>query len=183
MNQEKNLRYRETDEKIKEAFRELLQAKPVEKITITDICRKAGINRSSFYLHYLDLDDLTETLARELQAQLYRILMKLFEDPLKIDVYITDYFRLIGDNRELLALVGYHLPRNPQIAREFQKIGSELGVLDKTELKYHSAFFLGGLENLAASWVEGGCREKPEYLMKIIDDEYHNFSQTFKFKV
>lgn len=183
MNREKNLRYQETDEKIKAVFRELLKTRQPEKITVTDICREAGINRSSFYLHYLDLDELENSMAHDLEGRLYDILMKVFHDPLRIDVYITEYFQLIRESQELLALVGYRLPHDPQIAKGFYKLGMELGVLDKTELEYHGSFFLGGLESLASAWVRGGCKEEPEYLMKIIDDEYHNFSQTFKFKV
>ena len=43
---------------IRSAFMELLQEKPYEKITATDIIHRADINRSTFYLHYENTCDL-----------------------------------------------------------------------------------------------------------------------------
>ena len=46
-----------------EALLLLLEKKDYEFITVTEICKKAGVNRSTFYLHYLSIDDLLyETL-------------------------------------------------------------------------------------------------------------------------
>ena len=40
---------------IRQAFMDLLHEKPLEKITATDIIRRADINRSTFYAHYPDV--------------------------------------------------------------------------------------------------------------------------------
>ncbi len=45
---------------IRDAFMELLKGKPFGKITVTDICRLADINRGTFYLHYYDVDDVLD---------------------------------------------------------------------------------------------------------------------------
>lgn len=45
-------RSRYTRQVIDEAFADLLQQKPVEQITVTEICQRAEINRGTFYLHY-----------------------------------------------------------------------------------------------------------------------------------
>ena len=41
-----------------EAILYLLHEKKFEYITITEICKKAGVNRSTFYLHYDNTNDL-----------------------------------------------------------------------------------------------------------------------------
>ena len=41
-----------------EALLLLLEKKDYEFITVTEICQKAGVNRSTFYLHYESMDDL-----------------------------------------------------------------------------------------------------------------------------
>ena len=38
----------------------LLNIKDFEYITVKDICLKAKVNRSTFYLHYLNVNDLLE---------------------------------------------------------------------------------------------------------------------------
>ena len=41
-----------------EALIELLNQKDIEYITVKEICKKAGVNRTTFYLHYETIDDL-----------------------------------------------------------------------------------------------------------------------------
>ena len=41
-----------------EALLDLLQKKDYEFITVKEVCEKAGVNRSTFYLHYEGMDDL-----------------------------------------------------------------------------------------------------------------------------
>ena len=38
----------------------LLEKKDLEFITVKEICQKAGVNRSTFYLHYENVNDLLE---------------------------------------------------------------------------------------------------------------------------
>lgn len=47
-----------TEQAIKEAFMELVKEKGYNQVTVSDICKKSNINRNTFYLHYLDKDDL-----------------------------------------------------------------------------------------------------------------------------
>lgn len=53
-----DLRVRKTKRNIKHALSCLLQTKPLDKITVTEIARTAEINKGTFYLHYKDIDDL-----------------------------------------------------------------------------------------------------------------------------
>lgn len=46
---------------IEEAFLQLLSEKPLESITISQITRRAGLNRGTFYAHFEGLDDLMHT--------------------------------------------------------------------------------------------------------------------------
>ncbi|MBR2950520.1 MAG: TetR family transcriptional regulator, partial [Lachnospiraceae bacterium] len=50
---------------IREALLELLQEKKFEKITVTDIVKRADINRSTFYAHYPDVMGLLEELMED----------------------------------------------------------------------------------------------------------------------
>lgn len=57
MNKKADRRILKTRAAIKEAFFSILEYKPVEKITVRELCDKADINRSSFYDHYIDYPD------------------------------------------------------------------------------------------------------------------------------
>ena len=51
---------------IKENFLTLLEKKSFPKITVTELCRLAGINRGTFYLHYYDMDDVLDDILNDL---------------------------------------------------------------------------------------------------------------------
>ena len=56
-------KYQNTAKLMDEALIRLLEKKNYEFITVKEICTKAGVNRSTFYLHYETMDDLLmETL-------------------------------------------------------------------------------------------------------------------------
>ena len=60
-----------TKDAIAKALTDLLQERPIEKITIKDITDRCGINRQTFYYHFSDIYDLMEwTLDKELRKAL-----------------------------------------------------------------------------------------------------------------
>ncbi|MEZ3487959.1 MAG: TetR/AcrR family transcriptional regulator [Lachnospiraceae bacterium] len=60
-----DLRVEKTERGIKNAFIELRSKKPLEKITIKELCELACINKSTFYSHYKDIYDLSDSLEEE----------------------------------------------------------------------------------------------------------------------
>ena len=57
-------RTRRTEAQIVTAFNELLAEKELGKITVTDLTKRAGISRKTFYLHYNSIDNLVDELIR-----------------------------------------------------------------------------------------------------------------------
>lgn len=57
-----DIRVEKTKRTIINTFLELRSKKPLEKITIKELCEKASINKSTFYCHYADIYDLADTL-------------------------------------------------------------------------------------------------------------------------
>ncbi|MCD7805820.1 MAG: TetR/AcrR family transcriptional regulator [Lachnospiraceae bacterium] len=60
-----DIRVKKTRESITNAFLELRSRRPLEKITVKELCEKAMINKSTFYSHYTDVYDLSEQLENE----------------------------------------------------------------------------------------------------------------------
>ena len=66
---ENDARNRYTRMRIREAFWEKIKKKPIEKITVKEICEKAEINRTTFYYHYHDVYDVYERIQEETIAK------------------------------------------------------------------------------------------------------------------
>ena len=55
MNVKNNKRRRQSQEKIEKAFIELLQTRELNDITVSDLIKQTGLNRSTFYANYIDI--------------------------------------------------------------------------------------------------------------------------------
>ena len=62
-----------TKKVFREVLLELLQSKPLSKITITEICEKADLNRSTFYAHYVEVGDLLHEIENEMISNIPKV--------------------------------------------------------------------------------------------------------------
>ena len=70
MNVKNNKRRRESQDKIEKAFVELLQTREIKEITVSDIIKLTGLNRSTFYANYIDILDVYKRQQRNLVKKL-----------------------------------------------------------------------------------------------------------------
>lgn len=88
---------------LKEAFMELLAEKPYESITVSDVARKADLNRGTFYAHFDNVDDLMRSVMSDTADTISVFLSKavesgFLEDPLPVLAQVGAY---LDQNREL----------------------------------------------------------------------------------
>ena len=72
-----DLREKKTKRSINNAFLQIRSKKPLEKITVKELCELAEISKATFYLHYRDIYDLSD----KLQHQTVKDLFKFIENP------------------------------------------------------------------------------------------------------
>lgn len=78
---ERNSRYFETAELMDEALLALLQEKDLEFVTVKEVCARAGVSRSTFYLHYETVNDL---LQESMELVIGRFLERFDEEPAQL---------------------------------------------------------------------------------------------------
>ncbi len=104
---------------IRGAFLELLNEKTFEKITATDIIKRADINRSTFYAHYPDARGLMDEIVGDISIIFQNLLQSIdfscfFQDPMPILRVLVDF-----------------LKENQKLYKMLLKSRAALGVLDK----------------------------------------------------
>ena len=67
-------RVRYTKMVITQSFIKLLGKKPINRITVKEICEAAELNRATFYKHYLDVYDLLDKMEAQFLAELSAVL-------------------------------------------------------------------------------------------------------------
>lgn len=65
-------RVRLTKMLLRRALTELLKQKPVQSISVKELCEKAGIHRGTFYAHYTDIFDLLAQVEEEMMQDFSR---------------------------------------------------------------------------------------------------------------
>ena len=107
-------KYFNTALRMDRAFLELLEKKDIEYITVKEICEAAGVNRSTFYLHYETIGDLLTESIQYINEQFLEhmklreaiFVSKIQECPLNelylvTPKYLTPYLEYISKNKRL----------------------------------------------------------------------------------
>lgn len=169
-------RQTETKRYIKEALTLLLRDKGFEDITISDITRKAGINRGTFYLHYQDKYDMMASLKEEILEQLYRILIK---GNFETDFYhiMNQTFSYLKDDFEFIQAISKTSFVNfPKTIKDFvanfllEFPQSKILITEHYGVPYEYAIqvYLASIESLISYWVATGGKESPAEMTEII---------------
>lgn len=169
MNTKNNSRRRESREKICKVFVQLLQTEELNQITVSDICKKADINRSTFYANYLDVYDLADQLRAELESQFTELFsgydtgaertgaLRMFTHIKENQLFYKTYFKLCYDEKHLINVYD---------------VNQAEAAFGGQNLKYHIEFFRNGLNAIIKLWLRDGCRESPEEMAEILKQEY-----------
>lgn len=180
-------KYFNTAVKMDEAFLSLLEKKDFEYITIKEVCEQAGVNRSTFYLHYETTRDLlTETLEyinsrflgyfkTDAAATIEKIQGGNIEELIFITPgYLTPYLEFIKDHKRLFA-AALTRPDSFHTNTSFQKMFEHLfdPIMERMcipteERSYILSFCIMGIMGIVTSWLKRDCIEPIEVITGII---------------
>ncbi len=169
----KDQRTRLTKSLIRQAFTELLQQKPMQRITVKELCGKAGVNRSTFYAHYTDIYDLLAKLEEDMVADFQRALAPLLgaemEEPSLLRI-MTGIYQCLKDNVDICTVtLGEH--GDKAFAVRLLSLGWEsclaaysnhLWGASPKQLEYFYAFVSNGHIGLLQKWLKEGMTTSVE---------------------
>lgn len=148
----------------------MLRTKELHKITVSDICKRCELNRSTFYANYIDIYDLADKVRSNLEEEVNQ----LYEAEKTLKFNNNDYlklFRHIKDN-QLLYQTYFKLGYDNQFKLEQYDTNLARQHFDNRYIEYHVEFFRSGFNAIVKMWLVGGCRETPEEMEQIIRNEY-----------
>ena len=170
MNTPNNKRRRESRRKMEEVFVSLLQERELNRITVTDICKLAQVNRTTFYANYEDVYALAEAVKENLKHEV----MELYEDEWKNRKSEHNFLKLLHHIKEHQALYRtyFKLSNGKQNVIGYDPMDA-VKYHEGKHIDYHIAFFGNGFNAVVNMWLENDCRESPEEIYSIIQSEYH----------
>ena len=181
-------KYFNTALRMDEALLALLEKKDLEYITVKEICHQAGVNRSTFYLHYETIADLVnETL--EMVNQRFLSYFPQQEEEVLGNMgnrereelvlvtreYLLPYLRFIRDNKKVYRAAF----RNPGSMQAYARYGELkqhiLGpILERFEIPpshrpYYIAYYVEGIAAIVKEWLRQDCADEVEMIADIIE--------------
>ena len=180
-------KYFNTAVRFDKALLSLLEKKPFEYITISEICEKAEVNRSTFYLHYENTSDLLK------EATAY--VLDYFASCFPVDAasvvaqfancdlqdlkfinakYLHPYLAFIKNNQQVFATI-LSQPTTFDSKNISQRLFDNIfkPILDrfhypKDEQNYVMMFYLNGITAIITEWLKDGCQKSIEDISAII---------------
>lgn len=160
----------QTKEKIKHALIFLLETCDLKEITVSQLCSQAGINRSTFYVHYSNIsecfDEITDAVIKEMRALLYN-------EPVRTQkTYLLVYFRTARKYQTIFKAIHRTGIHNPMI-HKMVDINNEIMhnqlyiPFNNEHLEY--SFVFSGFYGMAEAWLKNGCKESDEELISILE--------------
>ena len=170
-------KYFHTAERMDEALLSLLLEKDFEYITVKDICARAGVNRSTFYLHYENTADLLAEAVAMINQRYESKIPNLRSDNAAIttqpkenlffmtDQWLLPWLDFVKENRRVYKAIhaqtdvfGVERTYKDYFQAIFSPVLSQYGVAEEKH-EYMMEFYRHGLVAVMLKWVESDCRE------------------------
>ena len=168
-----NQRTRLTRRLLRESLLELLREKPVEYITVKELCECAELNRSTFYAYYNDVPALYQEMGGELAQALLNHIRAINQEG---NIDTEPMLSYIRDNQELFRLLVYrdkylnaNQPVQRQIVQGYFGLAPELALpCASEEREYFLQYLYMGGTGIIHHWVQNGCDLPPEQVARLI---------------
>lgn len=180
-------KYFNTAIKMDLALISLLKKKPFDYITVSEICEEAGVNRSTFYLHYETIGDLLAETTRYLlddfltyfSTDAKAIALNLADCELNdlifiCDKYLSPYLSYVKDHKEIFGtalLYNQTLGFEDVYKRMFDNIFNP--ILERFNYpsgnrQYVMMYYLNGINAIILEWLRNGCDKSIQEISEII---------------
>ena len=169
-----NRRVQYTMDRFKDALLHILATKPLDEVTVTELCRQADLNRGTFYLHFQSPRDLFERIEMDLVEAIRPYLTVKINDMTTWLVPILNVIAnqpqaaaIILNNPDSVVLKKITDPIRQKTETSYQ---SWYGETDKSVLTYYYAFFIDGAIGVRTKWLKNGTVERSEQIAAVIEN-------------
>ena len=165
-------RVRKTRQRLQAGLLLLMKEKPLEQITMREICRRVDVGRSTPYAHYRDVQDILEQMEEAFHNDLSALLPAWPSTGSATDKerWFSAFYALAQQNGLLLdVLLSYHgdpafLARLEALCEAGITAALPAGSLNPA---WRAAFLTGAILAMVRQWAGGGCTEAPAELARM----------------
>ena len=163
-----------------EALLSLLVKKDFEYITIKELCEKAGVNRSTFYLHYESINDLLDETIKYINDKFKNSFNvddnnDLLTNILTTKKFLKPYLNFVKGNIKIYKLIHtksqlFHIKKTFEELYNniFSHALTHFGVDEKSK-KYVLLFYIEGTLGIIKHWIDNNCVDDIDLIIELIE--------------
>lgn len=175
-----DLRVLKTKKALKKSLEELLQNESFDKLTVSEICENAYVNRVTFYCHYQDKYELLQDFIDDIKNEVVERTLHEFADNKSIEgnieIFITTLtINIIDITVENKSILRAFTNEGNQVAiymiedfaiKELSKLYDEIAKFNNEDDTYLIPFIVGGASKIINEWLNRGGSKKDVELFK-----------------
>ena len=174
-----------------EALISLLKEKDLEYITVKEICQRAGVNRSTFYLHYETIADLVSEAVEMVNQRFSAYFVETQDISGEIGradlpdlvlirrEYLYPYLRFVSEHKDLYR-AAFRNPSQMQADLKYSQLKEHIlepilrrfGVPEPC-WKYCIAYYIEGVAAVLREWLAADCHDPIEMIADVIEECVH----------
>ena len=156
---------------IAEAMMRLIREKPYQQITVSELCKAAGISRQTFYSLFTSRENVVVFTLQAQYCYAPRLSEEAPEDVCGLKQLCRGYGEYFLRNRSLLeTLVSNHIDYllYDSLADALESCGCFLNQVEPCARRYAVSFYAGGLACVARRYVQEGCASTADDLTELL---------------
>ena len=172
MSERQNRRTQMTKLLLRTALMELMEEKPISRITVRELCERADLNRTTFYLHYTDPMALLKDVEEDVLQKTIEHMQDIHTDrrTMKLVTAFLEYVKKQDLTLRVLLCRDDSETFRREFVHELQKvIGGDLPAYgDELRTRYVLSFLMFGSLYCMIEWMQNGYKETPEQMARLL---------------
>lgn len=167
---------------------------------LKEICQKAGVNRSTFYLHYETITDLVNEAVERVDQKFSSYFAErkgIVEEIGHTDLsnlilvkrdYLYPYLRFVSEHKDLYR-VAFRNPMEMKANLKFDYIKKYIVEpifqrfhIPEAYWKYYTAYYIEGVAAIVREWLAADCQDSIELIASVIEECVHPFEGIIRYE-
>ncbi|MEG1633077.1 MAG: TetR-like C-terminal domain-containing protein [Oscillospiraceae bacterium] len=154
----------------------LMREKPIAKVTVTEICQGADINRATFYAHYADPFALLSSIENEMMLDITEKLGDAFSlEDTDLPAILARVFEYIKENSVVCSVLlsdmsdtGFQAQVVAMLAKQFIVEWTTIKSISREDAEYLYTYAAIGCVGLIRKWLTEGMKKTPESMAELV---------------
>ena len=161
-------------ESLQGALLQLIAKKSYDSITVTELCKKAGVSRMAFYGNFESKDEIIRKILYDLQSELFARIGSPFRQAVAYNWYL-DMFRFTAEKAEILKSIFCYGDQGKYLELVNSMILRHKDL--QSDDTYQRLLWSGGIVNAVVYWLSSDMAESPEQMATFCDKCFASFYQ------